>query len=140
MSLRRWAGRVAEADDGAGGVLAVAIVGATVVATLGVLALSAALATSQRVISAADAAALAAADVVLGVVAGEPCALASEVARAHDAVLTACRIDGAEAHVTTEDVFAGIPISASARAGPAPRRRRPLASPPSVPMCMVCSG
>lgn len=116
---RPWGPRI-RGDRGAGGVLALAIVAATVVATLGALALSSALATRHRVSTAADAAALAAADVVLGVVPGDPCATASELARSHRATLVDCRIEGAHAYVTAEGGFAGIAVRASAHAGPPP--------------------
>lgn len=114
----RGSGRRFGDDTGAGGVLAIAIVGATMVATIGILTLGAALVTRQGVAAAADAAALAAADAMLGAVPGEPCTLAAEVALANTASLVACRIDGAEVYVTAQAAFAGIPVAVSARAGP----------------------
>jgi len=105
-------------DAGAGGVLALAIVGATIACALAALSLGSALAARQRLVAAADAGALAAADVLLGVVAGDPCARAAEVAAAHRVALTACDIDAAEARVRVGTSVLGVPISAESRAGP----------------------
>lgn len=107
-------------DDGAGGVLALAVVGATLACALAVLVLGSALTARQRLIAAADASALAAADTLLGVVSGEPCARAHAVAAAHHVALADCALAGAEAHVTVVATVLGVPISAQSRAGPAP--------------------
>ncbi|MFM9876428.1 MAG: Rv3654c family TadE-like protein, partial [Rhodoglobus sp.] len=53
-----------------------------------------ALAIKQSVAAAADAAALAAADVAVGRVAGYPCEVATRVAAANGASVTACTVDG----------------------------------------------
>lgn len=119
-----WGGRAGrarwDADTGAGGVLALAIVAVTVVVALAVTGLGAALAARQRVVAAADASALAAADALLGAASGEPCARAAEVAAAHHVALLGCEVDGAEVTVTTGADLAGVPVEARSRAGPAP--------------------
>ncbi|NEM92191.1 hypothetical protein G3T37_12595 [Galbitalea soli] len=98
--------------------LAVAIIGAICAVALSVLPVSSALAERASVGSAADAAALAGADVAAGLAPGEPCAVAARIARANGAVLTACGTDGPVVTVTAETVAAGIPVVARARAGP----------------------
>lgn len=107
-------------ETGAGGVLALAIVGVTLVCALTALGLGSALAARQRVVAAADASALAAADTLLGVAPGDPCALAAEVAAAHRVTLTDCVLEGAEARVTMGASVFGLPISVESRAGPPP--------------------
>jgi secretion/DNA translocation related TadE-like protein len=108
------------ADRGAGAVLALAIVGATTVLLVSVLALGASLVLRQRVIGAADAAALAAADAASGAVAGVPCGLAARVASANHTVLSACHLDGLVATVTVSASFGPVPFSARSTAGPPP--------------------
>ena len=80
------------------------------------------LAVRQRTISAADAAALAAADVLLGAAPGEPCRVASNVAERNGATLEGCELDGYVATVSTRASWAGIPITARSTAGPPPAR------------------
>ncbi|MCS0499573.1 Rv3654c family TadE-like protein [Protaetiibacter mangrovi] len=113
-------GRRPRADAGSGGVLAIAIVGTTVVTALAGLSIGSALAVRQRAVAAADAAALAAADALLGAVPGDPCALAAEVAAAHRVALAACELGGAEARVVVSTEALGVPISVGSRAGPTP--------------------
>ncbi len=105
-------------ERGAGSVLALAIVGATTVVLVAVLSLGAALVLRQRVIGAADAAALAAADGASGAVAGAPCGLAERVAQANHAILGRCVLDGLVATVTVSASFGGVPFSARSTAGP----------------------
>jgi secretion/DNA translocation related TadE-like protein len=107
-------------ETGAGGVLALAIVAMTLVCALAALGLASALAARQRVVAAADASALAAADTLLGVVPGDPCALAAEVAAARLVALADCECEGAEARVTIAATWFGLPIAGESRAGPAP--------------------
>ncbi|MGN6272673.1 MAG: Rv3654c family TadE-like protein [Protaetiibacter sp.] len=107
-------------DSGAGGVLALAVVGVTVACALAALGLGSALAVRQRAIAAADASALAAADTLLGVVPGDPCARAAEVAAAHRVALDDCRLDGTEARVSVVTSVLGVPISVESHAGPPP--------------------
>lgn len=114
---RAMRGRLRD-ETGAGGVLALAIVGATLACALAALGLGSALALRQRAVAAADASALAAADTLLGVVPGEPCVLAEQVATAHRVALTGCELEGAEARVTVGASVFGLPIAAESRAGP----------------------
>jgi len=107
-------------DSGAGTVLAVAIVGATAIVLVAVLALGAASVLRQRVIGAADAAALAAADAASGATAGVPCGLAERVAAANRTALTRCVLDGLVATVTVTASFGPVPFSARSTAGPPP--------------------
>lgn len=116
MSLRA----LLAADRGAGGVLALAVVGATIALSLAVLGTAAAFTTRARAAAAADAAAIAAADVLLGAAPGEPCVVARTVVAAHRVVMAGCEIQGMEALVTVRSTAFGIPIEQRARAGPPP--------------------
>ena len=98
--------------------LALALVGATTVVLVAVLALGASLVHRQRVIGAADAAALAAADGASGAVGGVPCGLAERVAAANRTTLTACLLDGLVATVTVSAAFGAVTFSARSTAGP----------------------
>ncbi|WP_296198435.1 Rv3654c family TadE-like protein [uncultured Microbacterium sp.] len=98
----------------------VGIMGAAVTLTIGVAAAGGAAVVSQRIAGAADNAAIAAADTASGRLGGEPCDNASRVAEAHGSTLTACDGVGGTVTVTVEAQFAGIPVSARARAGPPP--------------------
>jgi secretion/DNA translocation related TadE-like protein len=105
-------------DRGSGAVLAVAMVMAAVTVGLSGVTLAAALTTRQRVIGAADLAALAAADAASGAIPGAPCRVAAGVARANAARLAGCRADSLVVTVTVVGSFAGIPIQAHSTAGP----------------------
>jgi len=105
-------------DRGAGTVLALALVLAVVAVGLSGVGLAAALTARQRVIGAADLAALAAADAASGAIGGVPCDIAAGVARANAARLTGCEMDGLVVSVTVAGSFAGIPVVAHSRAGP----------------------
>src|SRR5207237_42491 len=84
---RGEAGGRRDGERGAGAVLAVAVVAAVALVAVAVVGLGVGLAARQRVLRAADAAALAAADAASGAVAGEPCPLAAKVAAADGARL-----------------------------------------------------
>ena len=105
-------------DTGAGSVLAIGLVGAVTALAMVAIPLYVVLSTRSAVAAAADAAALAAADVRVGVTGGLPCAVAAEVAAANATVLTACELDGLVATVRVERVVAGLSVSATATAGP----------------------
>jgi secretion/DNA translocation related TadE-like protein len=107
-------------DDGSGSVLAISLVGAAVVVALAVLALGSALVMRQRVIAAADGAALAAADAASGALAGVPCASAAAVAEANGAALSGCRLDGLIATVEVSDGLGVLRVRARSTAGPPP--------------------
>jgi secretion/DNA translocation related TadE-like protein len=105
-------------ERGSGGVLALAMLAVLAVLTLAAVGVGAALAARQRVITAADAAALAAADTALGIHPGVPCQVAADVAGAHGVNLARCDLDGVVATVTVSAGIAGVVVEASARAGP----------------------
>jgi secretion/DNA translocation related TadE-like protein len=105
-------------DRGAGSVLALAAVAALGLATSVLLPFALVVPVKHRVKDAADAAALAAADVAVGLVPGVPCELAATVADGNGASVLACRVDGLVATVTTGVTLLGVPISASSSAGP----------------------
>jgi len=117
VRAERWRVR-ADSDAGAGSVLALAIVGAAVAIAVAMTGFGTALVVRQRTIGAADAAALAAADVLLGAAPGDPCSVARAVAASNDAELEGCEIDGYLATVTARSTFAGIRITALSAAGP----------------------
>lgn len=105
-------------ERGAGGVLALAIVAMLAVLTLAAVAVGAALAQRQRVIAAADAGALAAADTALGIHPGIPCEEAARVVEASEATLVACDVEGVVATISVSARIAGVLVTAEARAGP----------------------
>lgn len=106
-------------DRGAGSVLVVGLIGVVVVAGLALVTAGVGLARGQQLSGAADAAALAAADVLLGWVAGEPCAVATRVAAAHDARLVDCSSEGLAVTVRVRASILGIVVERTARAGAA---------------------
>ncbi|MEO8263428.1 MAG: Rv3654c family TadE-like protein [Pseudolysinimonas sp.] len=106
-------------ERGAGTVLALALVGATVIVALAVLGLAAGLSARQQVIGTADSASLAAADAASGALAGDPCGLAARVSAATAAVVTACRSDGLVVTIEVSRRFGPMTIHARSTAGPA---------------------
>ena len=115
-----WA-RVLREQAGAGSLLAVAILGAVLCVVATVLPLQFALSRRHAMAGAADAAALAAADARSGAVAGVPCDLAARVARANEARLDACAVDGLVATVRVSTRILGVTVTATASAGPPER-------------------
>ncbi len=107
-------------DRGTGVVLAVAILAAVTTLAGSVVGLGALLAVRQHVIGGADAAALAGADVAIGIAPGDPCTVAAHVAAAAGMRLERCEVDGLVVTVTGASSVAGVPISARSRAGPPP--------------------
>ena len=105
-------------DAGSGSILALGILAASCALTMALVPLLAALVVGQLVQNAADAAALAAADTVSGLVAGYPCPAAHETARLNAAAVTACSVDGLTATVTVSRDYLGFTILGRARAGP----------------------
>lgn len=102
----------------AGVPLAVGVVVA--VALSGSVAFTAASAasTARQLGHAADAAALAAADVALGWAPGAPCAVAEKLTETHGVELSRCDVDGLEVRVTAQSRLLGVVVERSARAGP----------------------
>lgn len=105
-------------QTGSGGVLALAVLAMLAVLTLAAVGVGAALAARQRVIAAADAGALAAADTALGIHPGIPCEVAGAVVAAHRATLVSCDVEGVVATVSASDDIVGVTVMAQARAGP----------------------
>jgi len=106
------------AEHGSGGVLALAALAMLAVLAVAVVGVGAALGQRQRVIAAADAGALAAADTALGIHPGIPCEEAARVVDAHGSTLVACDVEGVVATVSASDRIAGVTVTAQARAGP----------------------
>lgn len=103
-----------------GSVVTVAIATGLVALTATTLPVMSALVARQTVSGAADAAALAAADVAVGLVGGFPCETASRVAAANGAGVDSCEVDGLVATVTVSRGILGIGVTATATAGPPP--------------------
>jgi hypothetical protein len=95
---------------------------AILAAVLGLSALSiplySVLAAKVLASGAADAAALAAADVAVGRAVGEPCLTAARIAEANGTSLAACQPDGLVVTVRVETVVHGFTVAAAASAGP----------------------
>ena len=117
-------------DEGAASVLVVAVLVGVVVLAVAVVGGGRALAERSRVSGAADAAALAAADVAAGLVAGSPCDRAGALATANGVVLTSCRDDELVVTVRVTTSLAGVVVGASATAGPPPTGTVPPGLPP----------
>ena len=105
-------------DRGAGSITVVAIVATIFAITAMIIPLGAALTVRQQAAGAADAAALAAADVAVGLRAGSPCSAASSTAAANGAVVSACVVDGAVVTVSVQIRSGVLPVTAAATAGP----------------------
>ncbi|MDJ0347997.1 Rv3654c family TadE-like protein [Cryobacterium sp. PH29-G1] len=118
MSARSGRSPDQAAERGAGSVLALALIGATVLLTTVVVSVLALLAAGRSVATAADAAALAAADTASGAIAGYPCEAADAAATLNGAAVTHCAVVGLIASVSVLRRVHGLDISASARAGP----------------------
>lgn len=114
----RTAGRQLRTERGSGAVLAIGVLGAIVALMLALVPIAGAFVASQRAANAADAAALAAADVASGAVHGVPCELAARAAELNHASLAACEIEGATALVSVTHSWWMFALSARARAGP----------------------
>lgn len=107
-------------DRGAGSVLAITLMAAVSIAALAVVSGGGALVARQRVVGAADAAALGAADALSGAVPGDPCDLATRVAAANRAALGACALDGLVATVEVSGGTRLLPVRVRSTAGPPP--------------------
>jgi len=105
-------------ERGSGTILTVAVLAAVLALVGTVVAVSLALVAKQRVVGAADAAALAAADTASGFVAGYPCAAAKRAAQLNGAELGGCDVAGLIATVTAHTSYLGMEITVAARAGP----------------------
>lgn len=104
----------------AGTALAAGVLTVAATLSLGLAAVGGAAVTAQRASGAADAAALAAADVASGAIPTDEdaCALAARVAAASRATLMSCEIDGLTATVQVSCAYSGLNAVSRARAGP----------------------
>lgn len=105
-------------EEGAGSVLVVGVIAAVMMLTLMFAPVIAAHVDSARAATAADAAALAAADTAVGIVPGVPCANAALTAAANGATLTTCRVEGLVVTVSVSRASGHVKATASATAGP----------------------
>jgi len=110
--------RVLLDDTGGAGVVGVALLTAAALLSVALLAAAGLLVERQRTAGAADAAALAAADVLAGLEVGDPCGRAGAVAAATGHRVVACALDGPVTTVTASAVGSGPLVSATASAGP----------------------
>ena len=105
-------------EAGSGSLLAVAVIGSTIASVALGVPLLVGIGVRQSVEGAADASALAGADVAAGIYPGSPCVVAADVARANGARLASCAVDGLVVTVRASAEFLGLPLAASATAGP----------------------
>jgi secretion/DNA translocation related TadE-like protein len=113
-------GRTGECDRdrGSGSILAVAIMAAMLGIVSLLVPLYGVFFAKQQAAGAADAAALAAADVAVGIVAGQPCSAAASLATANGASLGRCQLDGVIVTVTVSVPVFGFEVIGAATAGP----------------------
>ena len=109
-------------EEGAGAVLAVGLAGAVIAGFLVAGAAGVVLEAHLRVEAAADSAALAGADVRLGVATGLPCVAAAAMAAEADVRLDRCAVRGTLVRVRLSTDALGFPLGAEAVAGPPPPR------------------
>lgn len=107
-------------ERGSGAVLGVGVLALVAALVLAALPLGRILAARQTLIGAADAAALAAADIASGRMPGVPCEAAAAIAGRLDVALEECVLEGDVARVVVAAEVGGLPLRASARAGPPP--------------------
>ncbi|MCM6763850.1 helicase [Rathayibacter sp. ZW T2_19] len=110
--------RVPAGEDGSAATAAVGVVAGTILVTAAVLAGCGGLVGHQRAVAAADAAALAAADVASGLLPGEPCSAADRVARAGAARVSECAVEEGVATVEVVVTVGPFVLGARSRAGP----------------------
>ena len=108
-------------DRGAGGVVVLAVSLLLLALTVGAVSVLAAFPARQAAHAAADAGALAAADVASGLKPGDPCAEATRIVAANGASLEACTVSGREAVVRVRVESGPFVFSEPSRAGPPPR-------------------
>jgi secretion/DNA translocation related TadE-like protein len=105
-------------EQGSGSILGLAIVGSIGALTVLTIPLCVGLGIRERVAGAADAAALAGADVATGIYPGVPCDWARSVAAANGATVSMCVVDGLVVTVRVRSTFLGLSLVATATAGP----------------------
>ena len=106
------------AERGSGSLFTIAIGGAIAVLTALALPLYIGLSARHSIAAAADAAALAGANVASGLFTGYPCAQAATVAAANHTDLAQCDVDGLVVTVGVSGVVLGISVTVIATAGP----------------------
>ena len=116
-------GSAGHGERGSGSVLGVAILAAVLMLFSLLLPVVAVVSVQQRAVGAADAAALAAADVAVGIRSGSPCLVAAAVAVANTTRLERCLVDGSTATVRATVSVLGFAVSARATAGRPPSER-----------------
>lgn len=124
-------------ERGAGGALVLGVCGALVALTAGLLSAFGGFVAAQRASAAADASALAAADVASGLLPGDPCEEAGRVAAANGAELVDCTWMAEEATVTVRVVLGAFSVDDRARAGRPPLAEGGVAHPLSAPYAMT---
>lgn len=105
-------------EAGSGSVLGVAVIAATIAVASLMIPVIRALAAVGHGWAAADASALAAADVAVGIQPGVPCESAAAVAASNGARLDGCVVDGVVVTVSVEVAVLGFGLSVRATAGP----------------------
>ncbi|PPG42233.1 Rv3654c family TadE-like protein [Pseudoclavibacter sp. RFBA6] len=108
-------------ERGAGGVVMLAVSLLLLALTVGAVNVLSAFPAKQTAHAAADAGALAAADVASGLKPGDPCEEAARVVTANGASLEACTVSGREAVVRVRVESGPFVFSEPSRAGPPPR-------------------
>ena len=111
-------GGVGRSQRGSGSSLGVAIIGGLIAVVLMLVPAGQVLTARQSAAGAADASALAAADVAVGKLPGSPCEEAQIVASANGATLGECIVDGAVVTVQVSTLAGAFTVSARATAGP----------------------
>ncbi|MCI2959660.1 hypothetical protein MN032_18655 [Agromyces atrinae] len=105
-------------ECGAASVVIVGLLAAVLLVVSAAVSVLSLLPATVTAANAADAAALAGADVLAGVVSGEACEIAERAASLGGATLESCTIDGPVVEATTSLVVLGLPVIARSRAGP----------------------
>jgi secretion/DNA translocation related TadE-like protein len=114
---RRVGGQLGS-ERGAGSVLVVGVLAALLMLVMLAAPLAAAHLDRRRAAGAADAAALAAADTLIGIVPGDACANAAMTAAANGATLTGCTVDDLVTTVSVARASGLLSVIAVATAGP----------------------
>ena len=109
----------AQSDRGSATVLGLGLIGAIVAGALAANFACFWLISAEKVRVAADLAAVAAADSVRGLITGEPCLAAGQIAHMYMVSLDTCRIVGFESFIRLHTNAAGLTLEAISRAGPA---------------------
>jgi secretion/DNA translocation related TadE-like protein len=107
-----------ESENGAGTILALAVVSLAVTLLIVSQSLAFNLLSNLRLQATADSIAVAAADSLRGLSLGFPCEVAEQMSVANMANLVECRIVGLEVFITVHSDAVGIVLIAKARAGP----------------------